>query len=120
MEPTTNEKVYRSFEEFWPFYLSQHSHPTSRYLHIIGTTTGVAIFANGLLHLRWRPIFPALIVAYGCAWIGHFVFEKNRPATFTYPKWSFMADFRMLKLFYTGKLDAELVRLGLAPPPDQP
>jgi hypothetical protein len=103
-------KTYQTFDEFWPYYLSQHENRICRGLHLTGTSLGILIFLNGLVHGHWRAIFPALIVGYGFSWVGHFFFEKNRPATFTYPKWSFKADFKLLKLFYTGKLKAELAR----------
>lgn len=108
--PTNNVPVFQSFQEFWPFYLSQHSNRTCRKLHIVGTTLGLLIFLNGLRTGHPRAILPALFVGYGLSWIGHFFYEKNRPATFTYPRWSLLGDFRMLWLFYTGKLPAELAR----------
>ncbi|MBS1958946.1 MAG: DUF962 domain-containing protein [Bdellovibrionales bacterium] len=114
--PAQPAKVYQSFEEFWPFYLSQHANPICRGLHLTGTTLGILILLNGLRNGYWRSIFPALIVGYGFSWIGHFFFEKNRPATFTYPKWSFKSDFVMLKLFYTGKLKAELTKFNITWP----
>jgi hypothetical protein len=119
MEQTQTQspsQVYTSFEEFWPFYLSQHAHPVCRALHILGTSLGILIFVNGLMNGYWRSVFPALIVGYGFSWVGHFFFEKNRPATFTYPKWSFRGDFKMLKLFYTGQLKRELARLNITWP----
>jgi len=104
---------YPSFEAFWPFYLSQHRNRTCRNLHFIGTSLGIvwliACLATG--HYAWLPI--ALVFGYAFAWVGHFFFEKNKPATFTYPKWSFVGDFKMLKLFYTGGLDAELAKHGM-------
>lgn len=112
----TAQKTYQSFEEFWPFYLSQHANPVCRVLHVFGTSLGILVLANGLSNGRWRAIFPALVLGYGFSWIGHFFFEKNRPATFTYPKWSFRGDFVMLKLFFTGKLNAELARLKITWP----
>lgn len=94
----------KSYEEFWPYYVSQHVDPTCRNLHFIGTTIVMAMAPNPLL-------WPAIPVAgYGFAWVGHFVFEKNRPATFTYPLWSLRADFRMWKKIATGQMKAELER----------
>lgn len=109
----TTPKTYTSFEEFWPFYLSQHAHPVCRILHVVGTSLGLLIFARGVMNGYLRSFIPALVVGYGFSWVGHFFFEKNRPATFIYPRWSFLGDFKMLKLFYTGKLNAELDRLGI-------
>ena len=105
---------YTSFEAFWPFYLSQHSNRTNRGLHLFGTSLAW-VAAIGLC-LRgagaWAPL--CLVPAYALAWVGHFVIEKNRPATFTYPAWSFRGDHRMLRLFLLGRLGNELVRNGLA------
>ena len=99
----------QSFEEFWPFYLSQHQNHTCRTLHYIGTITGL-ICASYILatHQPWPLIFICFIPAYLCAWIGHFFFEKNVPATFTYPMWSFKADFKMVYCFLTGNLNKDL------------
>ena len=123
MESTQNKptegqpvKLFQSFEEFWPFYLGQHANRTCRWLHVFGTSAGVLVFANGLRTGHWRALFPALVLGYGFSWIGHFFFEKNRPATFTYPRWSFKGDFVMLKLFFTGKLNAELEKYKITWP----
>jgi hypothetical protein len=105
--------IYTSFAEFWPFYLSQHSHPASRKLHVFGTVMGLIWVVGCLIlgRMAWLP--GAFVLGYGPAWIGHFGFEKNRPATFTYPLWSFRADFKMLFLFLTGGLPTELKRFGI-------
>ena len=107
------EKKYHSFAEFWPFYLSQHSNRTCRILHAFGTTLGIVllIYAVATQHFELIPI--CFVFGYGFSWIGHFFFEKNRPATFTYPKWSFLGDFVMLKYFYIGKLDSELQKYNI-------
>ena len=99
----------QNFEAFWSFYLSQHQNKTCRILHYFGTIIGIIIVSYILVtHQPWPLIFLSLIPSYSCAWIGHFVFEKNVPATFTYPMWSFKADFKMLYCFMTGKLETEL------------
>ena len=86
---------YASFEAFYPFYLSEHSNRTSRRIHVVGTSLVAGAFIAFLLTLNpwWLLAMP--IVGYGFAWVGHFVFEKNRPATFQYPLWSLMGDWRM-------------------------
>jgi hypothetical protein len=104
---------YPTFDAFWPFYLSQHSNRTCRGLHFFGTSLALIwlIYCGICFRLSWIPI--GFFFGYGPAWIGHFAFERNRPATFTYPRWSFLADFKMLFLFFTGKLDQELQRYSI-------
>lgn len=134
-----------SYEEFWPYYLSEHRSPTSRRLHFLGTTGFLAscvgsavlnpltfplalagfgaLMADGARREAKGPslkhvagmlalptlaspvVFPAGVVfAYGCAWAGHFGIEKNRPATFQYPLWSLVSDFRMWGHMLRGRL----------------
>lgn len=88
-------KRYVSFSEFYPFYLSQHSNKVNRALHVIGSVLSLlwvvfSVISHQLMHI---PGF--LLIGYGFAWIGHFFFEKNRPATFKYPLYSFIGDLRM-------------------------
>ncbi|WP_108946001.1 Mpo1-like protein [Shewanella fidelis] len=89
-------KGYRTFSEFYPFYLSQHQHKICRVLHYIGSSLVIMLFAYICLSQRWSLMLLLPIIGYGFAWVGHFVFEKNRPATFEYPLYSFMADWVML------------------------
>ncbi len=103
---------YSTLDEFWPFYVSEHLNPTNRKLHFWGTTAGLVLGLEAINAFSAGLVAAALVVAYGCAWIGHFVFEKNRPATFKYPLLSFRADFRMYALIATGRMDAEIVRLS--------
>ena len=95
-----------SYEEFWPFYVSQHRDPTNRRLHFVGTTLVLASFVAGVFV---SPLFflAAPVVGYGFAWVGHFAFEKNKPATFTYPLWSLRGDFRMYRLMLLGQMKRE-------------
>jgi hypothetical protein len=106
-----------SFEEFWPFYVSQHSLPATRALHFAGTTMVFGALAAGVVVALegsgWRSAWAipaALALGYGPAWIGHFFVEKNRPATFTYPLWSLRGDLRMWRLTLTGKMGPEVER----------
>ncbi len=101
-----------SYAEFWPLCPRQHGHPANRAPHLVGTGAGIALLAAGLAILDWRPIVAAAVVGYGFAWAGHFLVERNRPATFTYPLWSLVSDLRMFGLFATGRLKAELERQG--------
>jgi hypothetical protein len=70
---------YRSFAEFWPFYVAEHSRPGTRLLHLIGTTAGVALVIYFIATGRWW-LFPlALVPGYGCAWLAHFLIERTNP-----------------------------------------
>ena len=95
---------YQSFREFYPFYLSEHANPTCRRLHFVGTTLVIAFLATAFLTRNAWWLVGALVAGYGLAWIGHFFFEHNRPATFTYPAYSFIGDWVMFKDLLTGKI----------------
>ena len=103
-----------SFEEFWPFYLREHSKPQTRALHYIGTSLVVLLAGYALAAQAWWWLAALPVVGYFFAWIAHFGVEKNRPATFTYPLWSLLADFRMWWLWLTGRLGPELRKAGVA------
>jgi hypothetical protein len=119
MEASTKESMndqmkerIQTFPEFWIFYLGEHARPATRALHLAGSTVALAC---GALALALRA--PALVglgigVGYACAWIGHFFIEHNRPATFRYPLWSFLADWKMWGCAATGRLDRELRRVA--------
>lgn len=102
---------FTTFQEFWPFYLSEHSAPANRRLHFAGTTVGLVILILSVTTGRWWGLLPALVSGYAFAWVGHFFIEKNRPATFTHPLWSFRGDGKMWWLTLTGRLDAEIARV---------
>jgi hypothetical protein len=86
---------YRTFREFYPFYLTEHVNPVSRRLHVIGTSIVVLCVFAAVWWMDWRFLLAAPFIGYGFAWVGHFFFEKNRPATFKYPGFSLMGDFRL-------------------------
>ncbi len=90
-------KRYQSFEEFYPFYLSQHDNKVCRVLHYIGSTLALGWLIAAIYVQAPIFILYGLINGYACAWVGHYFFENNRPATFTYPWYSFLGDWRMLK-----------------------
>ncbi|MFM8269018.1 MAG: Mpo1-like protein [Pseudomonadota bacterium] len=100
----TNETIFTSFQEFWPFYLSQHQHPQCRLFHFLGTTVAVTLVAVTVLTRSFSWLFLALVLGYGFAWVGHFAFEKNQPATFRYPLYSFVGDWKMFWMMLTGKI----------------
>ena len=103
----------KTFAEFWPFYLREHSLPLTRALHFIGTSISV-LFVLGAIALH-RPALAlgALLSGYAFAWVSHFFVEHNRPATFKYPFFSFAADWKMWALTIAGRLPAELQRAGV-------
>ena len=110
IEGTMAER-YQTFDQFWPFYLGEHRRPATRVLHYVGTSTGLWVLLYALLTATWWLIPMALVAGYGFAWAAHFFIEKNRPATFTYPWWSFLGDWKMLACFLTGRLAGELREL---------
>ena len=110
----TTERI-KTYREFWPFYLGEHSLPLTRAVHFVGTTLAAAQLIYALVSMTWQPLIGAVISAYFCAWTSHFFIEKNRPATFTYPGWSFISDWRMWALMAVRKLDGELKRFGIVP-----
>jgi hypothetical protein len=98
-----------SYEAFWPFYVSQHLDSTNRRLHFAGTTLVIVSLVAGVFSSpAWALAAP--VAGYGFAWIGHFFFEKNKPATFTYPLWSLRGDFRMYRLTCLGRMGPEIAR----------
>lgn len=95
---------YTSFAEFYPYYLQEHSNATCRRLHYVGSLLVLGILAYALASQQWLWLLAIPLAGYGFAWVGHFVFEKNRPATFQYPLYSFMGDWVMLKDAFTGRI----------------
>jgi hypothetical protein len=97
------QERYRTFREFYPFYLTEHVNPTSRRLHVVGTTLVVLCLIAAVATLNWQFLVAAPLIGYGFAWVGHFFFEKNKPATFKYPGFSLMGDFRLWFETVTGQ-----------------
>jgi hypothetical protein len=106
---------YASFRDFWPHYLREHKRPATRRLHYAGTGLVLALAAAALATRDWRLIAAVPPAGYGFAWLGHAAIERNRPATFTYPLWSLVADFRMAWFWVSGRLDSELAEAGVQP-----
>jgi hypothetical protein len=101
-QPHKNTERYESFAAFYPFYMSEHANRVSRRLHVVGTSLVIACLGLGALR-DWRFFVAAPLIGYGFAWVGHFVFEKNRPATFRYPVYSLMGDFWLWFETVTGR-----------------
>lgn len=95
---------FASFREFYPFYLEEHRHPTSRRLHVVGTSIALATLAFAVATREWWLLLVAPLPGYLFAWIGHFFFEKNRPATFSHPLYSLAGDFVMLRDVLAGRI----------------
>ena len=95
---------YASFREFYPFYLGEHTNRTSRRLHVSGTLLALVLAAAAVLSSRLALLWAVPVAGYAFAWVGHYFFEKNRPATFTHPLYSLCGDFRMLYEVLTGRL----------------
>jgi hypothetical protein len=97
-------KTYRTFGEFYPFYLSEHANRTSRRLHFVGTSVAVALLVSAVMWQTWWLVVVAVVQGYAFAWVGHFFFEHNKPATFEYPRFSFMGDWRLWWEILSGKV----------------
>ena len=105
---TDEVPVFRSFAEFWPFYLGEHAKYVTRMVHVSGTLLALAMLIAALVlgHPLWLIAVP--IIGYGFAWGSHAFIERNRPATFTYPVWSLLGDLRMASLWLVGRLESEV------------
>jgi len=97
------EKKYQSLKEFYPYYLSEHQHPTSRLLHFVGTGLVLVVLVLGIALENYSWLAGIPVLGYGFAWVGHFFFEKNKPATFTYPLYSLASDFLLFYDLLRGK-----------------
>lgn len=96
--------MFRNFGEFYPHYLSEHADPTCRRLHFVGTSLVLGFLVATVVTLNPWWLLGMPLAGYGFAWVGHFFFEHNRPATFTHPLWSFMGDFVMYRDMLTGRI----------------
>ena len=101
IKPADGER-FASFEAFYPYYIHEHSNQVCRRIHVVGSALVIVVALLGLFVNGWW--FAAMpLVGYGFAWTGHFFFEKNRPATFQYPLWSLLGDWRMFFETVSGK-----------------
>ena len=104
----------QNYSEFWDFYVSEHQLPLTRLLHFTGTSLGIVLALFFIVRGQWYffPVF--LVVGYGFAWFAHFVIEKNRPASFRFPFWSFISDFKMMWYMVSGRMSGEVARVQKA------
>jgi hypothetical protein len=112
MSEETEPRI-ETYHEFWPFYLRQHAKHDTRLWHIVGTGASSVLLVASLVTFSYQLFIAALVAGYGPAWVAHFAIEKNHPATFRYPVWSLISDYRMTAAWLTGKLDRELAEAGV-------
>lgn len=108
-----SKKEYNSLKEFWPFYLSEHQNETNRMLHFIGSGAGLFWLSKAIRKKNPLYLLAAILNGYGCAWIGHFFYEKNKPAAFDYPVKSFASDWLLFYSILANKLQEELDKAEL-------
>jgi hypothetical protein len=107
-----SEERIKTYAEFWDFYVAEHSQPATRYLHFVGTTLGLIFLIWIIRSGNWLYLPLCFAVGYAFAWFSHFVIEKNKPATFKYPFWSFISDYKMMFYMLTGKMNREVERVS--------
>lgn len=112
--PGVNAPDPTTYEEFWPYYVSQHLEPATRTMHAVGTSVALVIGTLGILRRRARLVALAPIVGYGFAWAAHLGFEKNKPATLGNPLWSFRGDLELLRRSVAGEMDEEVAKVRAA------
>ncbi len=109
-----NQQRITEYSEFWDHYVSEHSRPMTRYLHFFGTGLGIGLLIWFLWIGAYFYIPLSFVVGYAFAWFSHFVIEKNKPASFKYPFWSFISDYKMMFYMVAGKMNAEVGRIKSA------
>lgn len=112
--PGVNAPQPTTYAEFWPYYVSQHLHPTTRALHAWGPLLALTIAVVGVVTGRLVLLPAALAVGYGIAWFSHFVIERNRPASWGRPAWSFRGDMQLIGRYFTGALARDVVEVRRA------
>lgn len=106
-------REHNSFAQFFPHYLREHSDPRTRGFHYVGTALVIALWLFAVFTLTWWLVLLTPLAGYFFAWVSHAFVERNKPATFTYPWWSLLADFRMFGLWITGRLKPHLREAGV-------
>jgi hypothetical protein len=100
-----------NYSDFWDFYVQEHSLPLTRTLHFIGTSLGIILMAWLIWRGTWYYFPVCFVCGYAFAWFAHFFVEKNRPASFKYPFWSFISDYKMMCYMLTGRMGREVERV---------
>jgi hypothetical protein len=103
-EPRAHAQAFASFRDFYPFYLHEHRSRTSRRLHVIGTALAIGLLLVALASGKWQLLWCVPVAGYAFAWIGHFIFEHNAPATFRHPLYSLRGDLTLLRDVLTGRI----------------
>jgi len=101
---TADAPRFASFREFYPYYLGEHANRTCRRLHVVGSTLVLVCLGMAIATMNAWWLLGMPLAGYGFAWVGHFFFERNRPATFTHPLWSLMGDWVMYRDVLTGRI----------------
>ncbi|MFY8274245.1 Mpo1-like protein [Pseudoalteromonas sp. SSDWG2] len=99
-----DKESFSSFKEFYPYYLQEHKNKVCRRLHVIGSFLVLCLMGYAIASNQYALLWCIPVIGYGFAWVGHFFFEKNKPATFTYPLYSFIGDWVMFKDVLTRKI----------------
>lgn len=111
--PASGGRDHGTYASFWPYYLTEHAKAATRLLHFVGTALAVALLVVALISRTWWLLALVPVSGYAFAWFSHATIERNRPATFTYPFWSLISDFRMFFLWLAGRLEPELRKAGI-------
>ena len=101
---TTDTPRFSSLAEFYPFYLGEHRNGVCRSLHLLGTSSVAAVAVATVVFANLWLLLLIPVVGYGPAWIGHFFFEHNKPATFQFPAWSLLCDWLMTRDMLLGRV----------------
>jgi hypothetical protein len=107
------EHAMNTYAEFWPFYLREHSKPSTRAMHYAGSFVALSFVVAAVVTGHPALMLGALFSGYGFAWVAHFFIEHNRPATFRCPFYSFASDWKMWAYWLTGRLGPELEKAGV-------
>lgn len=103
-QPVEFSLPIKNYNEFYRFYLTEHRNITSRRLHVVGSSIGLYFWSKAICQRKAKYLAYGLLSGYACAWVGHFFFEHNKPASFKQPLYSFISDWRMLSDVVRGRL----------------